>query len=275
MTAKEIHERAITANGIQLHVATAGEPVEPAVLLLHGLYDRWEVWEPVIQSFSEDSWVIAPDLRGHARSEKPMTGYIPQDYAEDMAALLDNLKVSEVVAVGHSLGALIAAQLAAGRQDRVRGVVLVDPPFEQSGAARQWLEILLEAKRGTAEETYETVKELNILSGNDEEWRRQTDWLRSTADGPFESMIEMIDQGQSAHDIELLRDINCPALLLQADPDSGGALSDAGATQAMDQLNNARLHKIEGTGHSIHRERPELLVRAVNEFLASLGHETA
>jgi pimeloyl-ACP methyl ester carboxylesterase len=267
MSANMIEERTITANGIELHVATTGEPTTPALLLLHGLYDRWETWDPVIRAFAPHYQVIAPDLRGHARSEKPKSGYTPQDYAEDMRSLLDELNIEQVVPIGHSLGALVAEFFAADNIERVRSLVLVDPPFEQNEQGRQWLEVLLEAKRGTEEETFETVKELNILSGNDEEWKRQTEWLRSTADGPFEAMIDMIDSGRTAQLYEVLRRVTCPTLIMQADPANGGSLSDAGAELALDHLQDGERRKFDDTGHSIHLERTSDFVQVVQDFL--------
>jgi pimeloyl-ACP methyl ester carboxylesterase len=267
MTANMIEERRITANGIDLHVAIAGEPTTPALLLLHGLYDRWETWDPVIRAFAPHYQVIAPDLRGHARSEKPKSGYTPLDYAEDMRALLDELNVEQVVPIGHSLGAMVGEYLAADNVDRVRSLILIDPPFEQDEQTRQWLEVLLDAKRGSEEETFGTVKELNILTGNDEEWKRQTEWLRSTADEPFEAMIEMIDTGRAAQLYEVLRRISCPTLILQADPASGGSLSDAGVELALSHLNNGEHRKFDNTGHSIHLERTDEFVQMVRDFL--------
>jgi pimeloyl-ACP methyl ester carboxylesterase len=267
MPVNSIHEQTITANDTKLHVAIAGKPTTPALLLLHGLYDRWETWEPVIRRFAGQFQVIAPDLRGHARSAKPSSGYTPLDYARDMVGLLDELDVDQVIPIGHSLGAFVGQYLAVEDFDRVRGLVLIDPPFEQDEQTRLWLEILLEAKRGSEEETYGTLKELTILAGNDEEWRRQTEWLRSTADGPFEAMIDMIKSGRTAHLYEVLRRVTCPTLILQADPASGGSLSDTGVQLALSHLNDGKHRKFVNTGHSIHLERTDEFVHVVGDFL--------
>lgn len=267
MSTNAIREQTITANGVELHVAIAGEPTNPALLLLHGLYDRWEAWDSVIRAFSGRYQVIAPDLRGHARSDHPKSGYTPLDYAADIIGMLDVLETEQVVPVGHSLGALIGVFLAADNPDRVRNLVLVDPPFEQNDATREWLDVLLEAKRRPDAETYETIKELNIFNGDDEEWRRQTDWLRATADGPFEALIEMIDTGRTAQLYEVLRRVTSPTLLMQADPNSGGALSDAGAELALNHLPEGFHRKFGNTGHSIHLEQTSEFVQAVEEFL--------
>lgn len=267
MASAKIRERSIETNGIQLNVAIAGEPGLPALLLLHGLYDRWETWDPIIRAFAGDIQVIAPDLRGHARSDHPNGGYEPGDYADDIVGVLDALAADQVVSVGHSLGALIGTFLAAEYPNRVRSLILVDPPFEQNEATREWLQILLDAKRQPESETYNIVRELNILSGDEAEWRRETDWLRATADGPFEALIKLINEDRTAQLTEVLRRVTCPTLLLQADPNSGGALTDSGADRAMSQLPSASHQKFAHTGHSIHLERTDAFVQAVRDVL--------
>jgi pimeloyl-ACP methyl ester carboxylesterase len=267
MVTNNILEQKVETNGIELNVAIAGEPTNPALLLLHGLYDRWDTWDPVIRAFSGRFQVIAPDLRGHGQSEHPKSGYTPLDYQADIHGLIDALHVQQVVPVGHSLGALVGEYFAAENPDRTRAVVFVDPPLEQTEQTREWLQILLEAKGKSEEETFATVKELNIMTGDDAEWKRQTEWLRATADGPFEAMIDMIDSGRAAQLYEVLRRVSAPTLLLQADPDSGGALSDRGSDLALNHLEEATHRRFDGTGHSIHLEETEEFIQVVSDFL--------
>jgi pimeloyl-ACP methyl ester carboxylesterase len=266
MTTSMVREQRITVGDVHLHVAQAGDKSMPTLLLLHGLFDRWESWDSVIRALAPHYGVIAPDLRGHARSSKPESGYAFQDYVDDLIHLLDKLEISEVIPIGHSLGALVATLLAADYPDRVRALVLVDPPFEQDEGTREWLSVLLEAKRGSLEETYQTIREM--YWGLDEnEWRRQTDWLRATADGPFVALMDMIDQGRTAQLYEVLPRVTCATLLVQADPNSGGSLSDAGAELAVDHIQDCVREKFDDTGHSVHRERPDDFVASVRDFL--------
>lgn len=267
MSTTDIQEQTVTVNDVELHFAQAGERTLPALLLIHGLYDRWESWDSTIRAFAAHYHVIAPDLRGHGRSTHPKSQYAPQDYALDLIALLDHLEVDQAVPVGHSLGALVAQFLAADYPDRVRALVLIDPPFEQDESSREGMNILLEAKRGTYEETFNTVSEMNWMIDDENELHRETEWLRATADGPFEWIIETIDTGRTAQFYEVLRRVTCPTLLLQADPDSGGILSDAGATMAEDHLQDCFRQKFDSTGHSIHLQRPDDFVEVVGNFL--------
>ncbi|WP_220129709.1 alpha/beta fold hydrolase [Sphingomonas chungangi] len=73
MTA-DISTRFVRANGIDIHVATAGEG--PAILLLHGWPHIWRIWEPVMTRLAEHHRVIAPDLRGIGGARKPRRAMI-------------------------------------------------------------------------------------------------------------------------------------------------------------------------------------------------------
>lgn len=70
----EVRERVETLGDLWLWVAEAGPSEAPPILLLHGLYDRWETWEPVVPALAERFRVIAFDMRGHGRSSQPAGG---------------------------------------------------------------------------------------------------------------------------------------------------------------------------------------------------------
>jgi pimeloyl-ACP methyl ester carboxylesterase len=82
-----------------------------------------------VDPFGARHRVIAPDLRGHGRSSQVAGGLTPQDFAGDLALLLDDLGTRPAVVVGHSLGAAVASVLAVERPDLVRAVVAVDPAY--------------------------------------------------------------------------------------------------------------------------------------------------
>lgn len=98
-----------------------GEPL----LLLHGYGDSGRAFEPIVP-FLPRAWrVLAPDQRGHGDSERPPEGYAIADLAADAAALLDSAEVGAATVVGHSMGSLVAQQLALDHPERVTRLVLV------------------------------------------------------------------------------------------------------------------------------------------------------
>lgn len=260
-----VRERAVEVDGIRIWLAEAGDPARSPLLVLHGLYDRWETWEPVLPALVERFRVLAPDLRGHARSAWPADGYRLADYASDAAALLESVAGGPAGVVGFSLGALVAAVLAGTRPELVEALVLEDPPLAPFGEpARAWLTALLAAKHAGEEAAYELARELHP-ERDEAEWRREAAWLCDTADGPFLALLE------GDHRLDpwaLLPSITCPTLVLQADPLAGGALDDESAARALAALPRGTLVRFPETGHAIHRERPIEFVATVLEFLA-------
>jgi len=94
-------------NDIELYYETAGEG-EP-LLLLHGLGSSVRDWERQIPEMAKSYRVIACDVRGHGRSEKPPGPYSMSQFARDVAGLLRALDIPSVHICGLSIGGMIGA----------------------------------------------------------------------------------------------------------------------------------------------------------------------
>jgi len=97
----------------------------PALLLLHGIGDSSDTWEPVIEELAQHYTVIAPDLLGHGRSDRPRADYSIAAYACGMRDLISVLDLDRVTVLGHSLGGGIAMQFAYQFPERCERLVLV------------------------------------------------------------------------------------------------------------------------------------------------------
>ncbi|MGP0031320.1 MAG: alpha/beta fold hydrolase, partial [Acidimicrobiales bacterium] len=112
-----------TVHGYRRAYVRAGSG--PALLLIHGIGDSSDSWRPVFKELCKAHTVIAPDLLGHGRSEKPRADYSVAAYANGMRDLLSVLGVDRVTVVGHSLGGGVAAQFAYQFPDRCERLILV------------------------------------------------------------------------------------------------------------------------------------------------------
>lgn len=97
----------------------------PAVLLIHGIGDSLDTWGELIPELAERHTVVAPDLLGHGRSEKPRADYSVAGYANAMRDLLSVLEIESATVVGHSLGGGVAMQFAYQYPERCERLVLV------------------------------------------------------------------------------------------------------------------------------------------------------
>lgn len=264
----EIEERHYQANDIQLNVARWGAGGEQRpLLLLHGIWDSWRTFLPVAAALGARRPVYAVDFRGHGASDKPESGYSFNTYAADIEALLPQLATGPIDVLGFSLGALVAARLAAQYSPAVARIVLEDPPLPSARRARQWIESyrsLLALKHQPLEEIVEEF-ELLYPARTREAHHTSATALKNTADGPFLMFVEPSD-GQ----IELIDDlqrIELPVLIARADPAMGGALPDENV--ALVRAANPRVHLLDfpGAGHLIHAEQPEAFVAAIEKFL--------
>ena len=99
-----------TIHGYRRAFRIAGEG--PAILLIHGIGDSSATWTDIIPHLAQHHTVIAPDLLGHGRSDKPRADYSVAAYANGMRDLLAVLGIERVTVIGHSLGGAVAMQFA-------------------------------------------------------------------------------------------------------------------------------------------------------------------
>lgn len=100
---------------------------EPTVLLLHGWTANAYAFNGLIQAgLSPRFRCLAIDLRGRGLSEQPADGYTLADHANDVIALMEELKVKSVVVVGHSYGGFVAMYLAALYPERFGRIVILE-----------------------------------------------------------------------------------------------------------------------------------------------------
>src|SRR5258708_14976805 len=96
------------------------------LVFVHGLGGNATQWRYQLQKFSDDSRVIALDLRGHGQSDKPRTDYTMPSLVNDLVLALDVLGVEgKMVMVGHSFGCAILTEYASAHPDRVDRLVLI------------------------------------------------------------------------------------------------------------------------------------------------------
>ncbi len=98
----------------------------PALLLIHGIGDSSDTWKPVLEELGRHYTIVAPDLLGHGRSEKPRADYSIAAYANGMRDLLSVLEIDRATVIGHSLGGGVAAQFAYQFPERCERLVLID-----------------------------------------------------------------------------------------------------------------------------------------------------
>jgi len=126
--------RSITTNGMAFHRSGAGAPV----LLIHGVGLRAECWRAQIDDLQKDHEIFAIDLPGHGASER-LNCPSPDlnDFTQTVVTFIETKIGKPVVVFGHSMGAMIALDLAARYRDLCAGVGALNAIYRRDRAARQ------------------------------------------------------------------------------------------------------------------------------------------
>lgn len=203
----------VEARGIRFHVQHFGSGPRTAVFL-HGLVmDNLSSWFfTVANAAARVAEVVLYDLRGHGRSERPVSGYTIEDMVADLAGLLDALGLGdrEVELVGNSFGGLLALAFAVAHPERVSGMVLVDANMSDE----KWRTIEIPKFRARGEARAELARRYTYPWAGRYGERKQNQ-LRENADELVyrTSLIDDLEQAPSPEDEELAR-IACPVLAL-------------------------------------------------------------
>src|SRR6202011_5130462 len=121
----------IATNGTTLHVRIGGHG--PAVVLLHGYGETGDMWAPLAAELKRDHSVVVPDLRGMGLSARPAGGYDKKTQGQDIAGLLDALKIAKADLVTHDIGNMVGYAFAAQYPRRVIRFVIMDAPLPGVG----------------------------------------------------------------------------------------------------------------------------------------------
>ncbi len=118
--------------------AATGTPI----VLIHGYTDNsrsWSLMAPALAEALPGRRILALDLRGHGASSAPDCCYAPDSLAHDVGRALDGLGIERADLIGHSLGSITSAYLAATEPERVNRLVLISTTVKMPAEPTQWL----------------------------------------------------------------------------------------------------------------------------------------
>lgn len=116
----------LTTDELTLTYFEWGKPTDPTVLLVHATGFHARCWDQVVAHLPKDVHVLAPDMRGHGRSDE-VPPYNWASFGRDLSAFAQALGIVDAVGVGHSMGGHCVTQLAGNHPDCFKELVLVDP----------------------------------------------------------------------------------------------------------------------------------------------------
>jgi pimeloyl-ACP methyl ester carboxylesterase len=121
----ETNPVAVSSDGVQISYNKQGKG-KPAVVFVHGWTNPKTIWDEQMTHFSQKYKVVAIDLPGSGESGNNRSNWTMKAFGDDVAVVIDKLKLEEVVLVGFSMGTAVVVETANLIPDKVKGVVLVD-----------------------------------------------------------------------------------------------------------------------------------------------------
>lgn len=243
-----------------------------AVIVIHGLFGSLDNLGNLSKALAQQYEVIAIDVRNHGLSPRCNTMSY-HDMAGDVLALINQLNLEQPFIVGHSMGGKIAMMTAALAPEQIQGLVIADMapvayPSARHTAVFNGLQAVIDAQSQTRREAEEVLRQHVTMPGvrqfllksfipkDPQIWRFNVPALQEnypnilgwpTLTTPYLGPTLFIKGGDSDY--------------IQA----------AHQAQVVQQFPNASAKVINGTGHWLHAEKPQLFNRLVADFLTKVS----
>ena len=256
--------------GIKIGYEDAGAGV-PLVFVHGHPFDR-SMWREQTSAFSSKYRIIAPDLRGYGESEAVADKTMLEEFARDIAALLDELKADNIILCGLSMGGQILFEFYSLFRERVRALVLADTFAQLDDAERKQARydtaqrLLLEGMHDYAEEVLPKMIAQETIEKQPEVAAHVLTMMRRTSSKGAAAALR--GRAERPDYTPLLSQITVPTLIVVGSRDEFTPISDA--EFMCQRIRGSKMAVIEGAGHMPNLEKPAEFNRVVEEFLKTL-----
>jgi pimeloyl-ACP methyl ester carboxylesterase len=267
------------AGRLRVHYAEAGEG--PPLLLLHGWPQHFWCWRRVVPELAGEFRLICPDLRGFGWSDAPGRGYDNETFAADAIALLDVLELERAGVIGHDWGGFTSFVLGLRHPTRVRALLALSTPIPWlrpsprllAATWRTWYAWALAAIGREAVARRPGAVRIMLRRGapdeaiDDREAEVYAERLREPARAEATQLLYRgyLKSVLTLHErpYEGLR-LTMPTRLVvgRGDP----AVPKVVVTGFAPHADDMRLELVDGCGHFVPEERPDLVVRHAREL---------
>jgi len=242
---------------------------DPPLVFVHGWCCDHTFFQPQFDHFKASHAVTTLDLRGHGSSDRLEDGYDIPTLADDVAWLCADLRISKPIVVGHSLGGMIAIELAARHPSLPGAVVAVDPgPIDPLPQARQLFEgFLVQLEGPDGEAVRRSWIESDFLTTDDAE--RKHGIIETTCSVPLSVAVQVIRGVVAWNGVAALLLCRVPLLVLRSQPGGSNAPARLLALKA-----DIHVGMTVGAGHFHQLEVPEQVTAMIDRFMRVASMES-
>lgn len=261
-----------SVRGVELYFEEHGRG-EPLVLVPGFGTGLW-IWYRQVPAFAERFRTIVFDPRGVARSPAPDEPFTMRDLAEDLAALLEELRVERAHVLGASFGGFVAQEFALAHPARTRSLVLCCTSYGGAGHVPPSPETLRAIASTKGLNTEERVRENwglafspGFAGAHPEEVERVVN-LRAGNSVPEHAYTRQLQAAVAFDASSRVGRIEAPTLVVTGDADA--IVPRENSSNLAAAIPGATLRVVEGGSHAFFIERAEEFNRAVVEFIERL-----
>ncbi len=287
----------VPIRNLDYHVQVWGEPGpgKTPLVMVHGWMDVAASYQFVVDAFSEDHYIIAPDWRGYGKTKVPKTdNYWVPDYLADLDFLLDHYAPDQQVnLVGHSMGGNVVMLYGGVRPQRIRRLVNLEGfgmpatiPAQAPGRFATWMDELKKLHAGDMElKAYDSadgvarrLMKTNPRLGADKAAWLARHWAAENADGSWSIL------GDAAHKVTnaqlyrveevlaIYQRLSMSVLAVEASDNSldmwwKGKFTLAEYHERLKVVPQVEIARIEDAGHMMHHDQPEVLAALIERFI--------
>ena len=209
--------QSLARDGVALHYEHTEGALQP-VILVHGWCCDHTYFAPQFDFLSEQGHsVVAVDLRGHGESDRPEGSYAMEVFADDIAWLSAELGLKHPVVVGHSMGGVVAFELAIRHPDLPAGIVMIDSPVARPEASRAGMPAFLEKLKGPGYREALTGYVQEVLFLPTDEAARRAEILARMPETDRHVMIAAFEGMRDFDPDEARGPLRMPSLFIAAD----------------------------------------------------------
>ncbi len=243
-----------------------GNRNNPTVVLLHAFTLDCRMWEADAKELSKNYYVIAPDFKGHGKSDAPTSGYTRDERVADLISFFDKLNLTDIHLVGLSYGGTTGLGIVLEYPERIKSLTLIGTSVAGY-------------KLGTKISRIDKIAREKGIDAAKEKWiKTALIWYRKDQQR-IKDFVEMMMREHSGaiwkdpkrghypqlNDIEKVPDIKTPIKIIVGDSDNM-FLPLSKKLYAL--IPNSELSIIENCGHLVNLESPEVFRAELISFLA-------
>ncbi|CAM8642543.1 MhpC Predicted hydrolases or acyltransferases (alpha/beta hydrolase superfamily) [Comamonadaceae bacterium] len=287
----------VSIRNLDYHVQVWGEPGPGKVplVMVHGWMDVAASYQFVVDAFSEDHYIIAPDWRGYGRTRAPLAdNYWFPDYLADLDFLLDHYAPGQQVnLVGHSMGGNVVMLYGGVRPERIRRLVNLEGfgmpatiPAQAPGRFATWMDELKKLHAGEMDlKAYDSADGVarRLMKTNPRLSQEKADWLArhwaaENADGSWSILGEPAHKVTNAqlYRVEevmaIYQRLTMPVLAVEASDNSldmwwKGQYTLTEYHERLKVVPQVEVARIEDAGHMMHHDQPGVLAERIERFI--------